>query len=48
MLRRRVHGGVPALAFCIRRYALELAVVIVVLLVAGAAIPGDSKIPFYH
>jgi len=27
---------------------MELAVVIVVLLVAGAAIPGDSRIPFYH
>jgi len=27
---------------------MELAVVVVVLLVAGAAIPGDLKVPFYH
>jgi hypothetical protein len=30
------------------RCCMELAIVIVVLLVAGAAIPGDSKIPFYR
>jgi len=27
---------------------MELVIVVVVLLVAGAAIPGDSKILFYH
>jgi hypothetical protein len=28
--------------------SMELAVVVVVLIVAGAIIPGDARIPFYH
>jgi len=27
---------------------MELAIFVVLLLVAGAAIPGDLKVPFYH
>jgi len=27
---------------------MELAIVVVLLLVAGAAIPGDPKVPFYR
>jgi hypothetical protein len=30
------------------RCCMELAFVVVILLVAGAAIPGDLKVPFYH
>ncbi|MFZ3342983.1 MAG: hypothetical protein WA609_16460 [Terriglobales bacterium] len=31
-----------------KRCSMELAVFVVVLIVAGAAIPGDSKIRFYR